>query len=77
MRALLLLPALLLATADPGRAQGAPTPAPQGGQSVAIGEAWRIVRPAQSSQVLARDGTPIGEIGREWRTSITLASLPP
>jgi 1A family penicillin-binding protein len=39
-------------------------------------EPWRIVRPAQSSLVLARDGTLIGEIGREWRTSIPIASLP-
>lgn len=30
----------------------------------------------QSSLVLARDGSLIGEIGREWRTSISLASLP-
>jgi len=40
------------------------------------GEPWRIVRPAQSSLVLARDGSLIGEIGREWRTNIAIASLP-
>ncbi|HWJ21441.1 MAG TPA: PBP1A family penicillin-binding protein [Gemmatimonadaceae bacterium] len=40
------------------------------------GEPWRIVQPAQSTQVFARDGTLIGEIGREWRTSVPLRSLP-
>ncbi|MCL4213259.1 MAG: PBP1A family penicillin-binding protein [Gemmatimonadales bacterium] len=39
-------------------------------------EPWRIVRPPQSSLVLARDGSLIGEIGREWRTSISIATLP-
>lgn len=40
------------------------------------GEAWRIVQPPQSSQILARDGSLIGEIGTELRTSISLRSLP-
>lgn len=40
------------------------------------GEPWRIVRPPQSSLVLARDGSLIGEIGREWRTNVALSSLP-
>ncbi|MBA3853736.1 MAG: carboxypeptidase [Gemmatimonas sp.] len=39
-------------------------------------QAWQIIPPPQSSLVLARDGSLIGEIGREWRTSISLASLP-
>ncbi len=39
-------------------------------------EAWRIVRPIQSSLVLARDGSLIGEIGKQWRTSVSLSSLP-
>lgn len=39
-------------------------------------EAWRIVRPQQSSVVLARDGSLIGEIGKEWRTNVALGSLP-
>ena len=76
MRLRLVL-ALLPAAAGLGRAQGVPSPAPQAAQPVAIGEAWRIVRPAQSSQVFAREGTLIGEIGREWRTSVSLAALPP
>jgi penicillin-binding protein 1A len=40
------------------------------------GEPWRIVPPPQSTFVLARDGSLIGEIGREWRSSIALRALP-
>ena len=40
------------------------------------GDAWRIIPLAQSSLVFARDGTLIGEIGREMRTSVPLKSLP-
>ncbi|HSQ31614.1 MAG TPA: transglycosylase domain-containing protein [Gemmatimonadaceae bacterium] len=40
------------------------------------GDAWRIIPLAQSSLVFARDGTLIGEIGREMRTSVALKSLP-
>ena len=40
------------------------------------GEAWTIIPLAQSSLVFARDGTLIGEIGREMRTSVPLKSLP-
>jgi 1A family penicillin-binding protein len=39
-------------------------------------EAWQIVTPAQSSLVYARDGSLIGEIGREMRTSVPLRTLP-
>jgi penicillin-binding protein 1A len=39
-------------------------------------QAWQIIRPPQSSMVLARDGSFIGEIGVEFRTSVPLASLP-
>ncbi|HEX3160665.1 MAG TPA: PBP1A family penicillin-binding protein [Gemmatimonadaceae bacterium] len=42
----------------------------------ATGDAWRIVPSPQSSQVLARDGSLIGEIGREVRTSVPLRTLP-
>jgi penicillin-binding protein 1A len=38
--------------------------------------AWRIIRPPQSSLVLARDGSLIGDVGTELRTSIPLSSLP-
>jgi penicillin-binding protein 2D len=48
-------------------------PAALGAQNA---EPWRIIRPPQSSLVVARDGSLIGEIGREWRTSVPIASLP-
>ncbi len=67
---LALLAALLLAAASPAlKAQG--TAAPK-----STGEAWQIVAPPQSSLVFARDGSLIGEIGREWRTSISISTLP-
>ena len=40
------------------------------------GEAWQLIQLPQSSLVLARDGTLIGEIGREMRTSVSIKSLP-
>jgi penicillin-binding protein 1A len=39
-------------------------------------EAWQIVPQPQSSLVLARDGTLVGEIGRQVRTSVPLRTLP-
>ena len=45
-------------------------------QSAPAEEPWRILRPPQSTLVLARDGSLIGEIGREWRTSVALGTLP-
>lgn len=39
-------------------------------------EAWQIVTPPQSSLVYARDGSFIGEIGRQIRTSVSLVTLP-
>lgn len=66
---------LLLATlAVPARPVGAQQPAPPAAPPAE--EPWRLVRPKQSSLVLARDGSLIGEIGREWRTSIAIGSLP-
>jgi penicillin-binding protein 1A len=47
-----------------------------GAQETARPEPWRLVQPPQSSLVYARDGSLIGEIGREMRTSVPLASLP-
>lgn len=38
--------------------------------------AWQIIDAPQSSVVIARDGTWIGEFGRQIRTSVSLASLP-
>ncbi len=40
------------------------------------GEAWQIIAPAQATLVLARDGSLIGELGRERRINIALRSLP-
>lgn len=53
-----------------------PTAGAQDSAKTTTGEAWRIVTPSQSSVVLARDGSVIGEIGREWRTLVSLRSLP-
>jgi penicillin-binding protein 1A len=39
-------------------------------------EAWRIIPVPQASLVLARDGSLIGEIGKEIRTSVSIRSLP-
>ena len=35
-----------------------------------------LIQPPQSSLVFARDGSLIGEVGAEWRTSVALRSLP-
>lgn len=40
------------------------------------GQAWQIVAEPQSSLVYARDGSLIGEIGAEWRTSVSIRTLP-
>ncbi|MBV6522220.1 MAG: Penicillin-binding protein 2D [Gemmatimonadaceae bacterium] len=40
------------------------------------GPAWSIVTPKQSSLVYARDGSPIWEIGTEWRTNVAIRTLP-
>ena len=53
----------------------APLVAQQAAQPQAV-EPWQIIPPAQSTLVFARDGSLIGEIGKEWRTSVTIASLP-
>jgi 1A family penicillin-binding protein len=45
-------------------------------QAGASSEPWRLIQPPQSTLVLARDGSLIGEIGREKRTSIALRTLP-
>lgn len=40
------------------------------------GEPWQIVAQPQASLVFARDGSLIGEIGRESRTSVAIRTLP-
>ncbi len=50
--------------------------AAQASEAGAKEEPWRIVTMTQSSQVYAREGSLIGEIGRQWRQVVTLRSLP-
>lgn len=40
------------------------------------GEAWQIITPAQATMVLGRDGSLIGVLGKERRTSVALRTLP-
>ena len=61
--------------AGPGGARAQVQPAaPKAPRST--GQAWQIVTPPQSSLVYARDGSLIGEIGSEWRTSVSIRTLP-
>jgi 1A family penicillin-binding protein len=39
-------------------------------------EPWKLIQPPQSSLVFGRDGSLIGEVGREWRTSVSIRTLP-
>jgi penicillin-binding protein 2D len=75
LRHRLLLSLALLAAAAPlaAQASAAQTPvAPARG----TGQAWQIVPQAQSSLVYARDGSLVGEMGRESRTSVPIRTLP-
>jgi len=63
-----LLASPVLAVALSAQQPAAPKPS--------TGEAWQITPLAQSSQVFARDGALIGEIGKEWRTSVAIRTLP-
>jgi penicillin-binding protein 1A len=65
----------LLAVAPLAAPLASPLAAQQSAER-ATGDAWRIITPPQSSLVLARDGSLIGEIGREVRTSVPLRTLP-
>jgi 1A family penicillin-binding protein len=56
---------LALAAAPPVLAQGRST-----------GPAWQIVPQPQSSLVFARDGSLLGDVGRETRTSVSIRTLP-
>ena len=49
---------------------------PLAAQQQSAGEPWRLIQPPQSSLVFARDGSLIGEIGKEWRTSVAIKTLP-
>jgi 1A family penicillin-binding protein len=59
---------LAVAAALPAAAQGTP--------ARGTGQVWQIVQQPQSSLVFARDGSLLGEIGRESRTSVPIRSLP-
>src|SRR5882672_10833176 len=39
-------------------------------------EAWQIVLPPQASIIFARDGSMIGEVGKESRFNVSLRALP-
>ena len=54
----------------------AATLAAQATTAPGTGEPWRLVVMPQSSQVLARDGSLIGEVGRQWRSIVPIRSLP-
>ncbi len=45
-------------------------------QTTPTGEPWRLVAQAQASSVLARDGSLLGDVGRELRTSVSIRTLP-
>src|SRR6266540_1341708 len=53
-------------------------PAQMRGQRAAApdDQPWKIISPPQSSLVFARDGSLIGEIGKELRQSVSIRSLP-
>lgn len=57
----------------PGRSVHAQTPAPS---QPSTGEAWRIITPAQATLVLGRDGSLIGQMGKERRLSVPIRTLP-
>jgi penicillin-binding protein 1A len=51
-------------------------PAPALAQARNTGQPWQIVPQPQSSLVFARDGSMLGDIGRESRTSVSIRTLP-
>ncbi len=51
-------------------------PLPAFAQSRGTGPVWQIVQQPQSSLVFARDGSMLGDIGRESRTSVSIRTLP-
>jgi len=76
-----LLSITLLTSAAPLSAQAVAAQAPAVQPSAAApargtGQPWQIVPQPQSSLVYARDGSLIGEMGRESRTSVPIRTLP-
>ena len=47
-----------------------------GAQGKSTGEPWRIIPLPQSSTILARDGSLVGEVGTQIRSSVSIRSLP-
>ena len=74
-RSLLLVAAAGLAAPASARAQNSVRVSPPAGQTTEA-EAWQIVPQPQSSLVFGRDGSLVGEIGRQFRTSVALRTLP-
>ena len=66
---------LSFALAAPAVAQSQVSETPASARRT-TGPAWQIVPQPQSSLVYARDGSLVGEIGRESRTSVSIRSLP-
>lgn len=75
-RILTLSTAATLAPALSAHGQNTVRTTQQATQPPVTAEAWQIVPPAQSSLVYARDGSLIGEIGRQWRTTVSIRTLP-
>ena len=73
-RSVVLVAAAILAAPAAARAQNSVRVAPSA--QTAETEAWQIVPQPQSSLVFGRDGSPVGEIGRQFRTSVALRTLP-
>ncbi|HKW47227.1 MAG TPA: transglycosylase domain-containing protein, partial [Gemmatimonadaceae bacterium] len=67
---------LALVVARPAAAQNS-DPKAQAPTPPSEEQAWQIVPQPQSSLVHARDGSLLGEIGRQFRTSVSLRTLPP
>jgi 1A family penicillin-binding protein len=81
LRHSLLLSFALFSSAAPLAAQAVAAQAPAVQPAAApatrgTGQPWQIVPQPQSSLVYARDGSLIGEMGRESRTSVPIRTLP-
>src|SRR5687768_1785739 len=68
-----IAPALLFTALSLAAQQAPPAPAAPATSPV---EAWQIITPPQASVVFARDGSMIGEFGKEIRFNVALRSLP-
>jgi penicillin-binding protein 1A len=69
-------PLIALLLAAPLAAQSPPQSAETASAPRATGPVWQLVPQPQSTLVYARDGSFLGDFGRESRTSVSLRSLP-